>query len=59
MEQYYRDKKTKITAPFYIAECNNGHVYYEITPPHVMKCYYCGEKIKIRIPQKKEQSAKG
>lgn len=47
-DTYYPGSDTKITAPFYLFCCKNGHREWCVTP--VTTCPYCGARIKTCLP---------
>ena len=58
-EQYYQDGVTKVTDPFYMCVCPDGHKMWCCT--YLKKCPECGKKLSICIPAnlyKKETASK-
>lgn len=47
-DTYYPGSNTKITAPFYLFHCQNGHKEWCTTP--VTTCPCCGAEIKTCLP---------
>ncbi|MCI8363415.1 MAG: hypothetical protein HFG34_00450 [Eubacterium sp.] len=56
-DTYYPGSDTKITDPFFLFCCKNGHREWCVKP--VSACPYCGAEIKSCVPvgQKKEAAS--
>lgn len=53
MDAYYPDNDTKVTDPFYLFLCQNGHQEWCVTP--ITYCPYCGAVIKSCVPVNKNK----
>lgn len=54
-DTYYPGSDTKITDPFYLFYCQNGHKEWCVTP--IATCPYCGAKIKTCAPMGAKKEA--
>lgn len=56
-QEFYQDGVTRVTDPFYICVCEQGHKAY--SPIYMKKCAFCGAVLRQCVPADKYNKSKG
>lgn len=56
-QEFYQDGVTRVTDPFYICVCEQGHKAY--SPIYMKKCAFCGAALRQCVPADKYNKSKG
>lgn len=56
-QEFYQDGVTRVTDPFYICVCEQGHKAY--SPIYMKKCAFCGAPLRQCVPANKYNQSKG